>query len=156
MEDLLGALVVIITIAISISKKMKKSRKQTTGPIADIIKEAVEEEFDLPVSEPNQAAWPPAPEQTSFLAEEKPEPPKAVQAEGMPERIPVMGSLQTDTLEGEDPCHEEQFDEMDAGVALEPAPQEPAPLQLDWKGESMVKAFIMQEVLTRPCQRKRA
>ena len=27
-------------------------------------------------------------------------------------------------------------------------------LTLEWNGESMVKAFIMQEVLTRPCERR--
>ena len=46
----------------------------------------------------------------------------------------------------------------DAGIphTLYVLPVEKPGLQLEWTGENMVKAFIMQEVLTRPCQRRRA
>ncbi len=61
------------------------------------------------------------------------------------------GSLGVASTEGKDPCHEEQL--THARSFAEPA-QENAPLTLEWSGENMVKAFVMQEVLTRPCQRR--
>jgi len=35
------------------------------------------------------------------------------------------------------------------------AAREESGLTLDWSGENMVKAFVMQEVLKRPCERAR-
>ena len=60
------------------------------------------------------------------------------------------GSLGVATMEGKDPCHEEQ-------LTMERAADEPAPaeggLTFDWSGQNMVKAFVLQEVLTRSAQR---
>lgn len=61
------------------------------------------------------------------------------------------GSLGVTSLEGKDPCHAEQLKAVRTVQA--PAPEQPA-LTFDWSGENMVKAFVMQEVLTRPCQRQ--
>ena len=62
----------------------------------------------------------------------------------------TAGSLNFASTEGKDPCHEDQ-------LTLERTFDEPAPteggLTFDWSGENMVKAFVMQEVLTRPAQR---
>ncbi len=60
------------------------------------------------------------------------------------------GSLGVASTEGKDPCHEEQLNH--ARIFMEPV-QEQSGLSLEWTGENMVKAFVMQEVLTRPCQR---
>ena len=60
------------------------------------------------------------------------------------------GSLGVVSSEGKDPCHEEQ---------LQPRPSIAEPIQeengltFDWSGENLVKAFVMQEVLTRPANR---
>ena len=65
----------------------------------------------------------------------------------------VPGSLGVTSMEGKDPCHEDELT-LERTVAT---PAKPAGgLQLEWSGENMVKAFIMQEVLTRPAQRRRA
>lgn len=69
-------------------------------------------------------------------------------------RANYAGSMLADTHEGEDPCHEDQLRAVPAPV-LSPTPEERPGLTLDWNGENMVKAFVMQEVLTRPCQRRR-
>ena len=61
------------------------------------------------------------------------------------------GSLGVTTLEGKDPCHEEQL--THPRTADESAP-DTSGLTFDWSGENLVKAFVMQEVLTRPCQRQ--
>ena len=63
----------------------------------------------------------------------------------------VPGSLGVTSTEGKDPCPEEQLTHTRS--FQEPAPEEPG-ITFDWSGESMVKAFVMQEILTRPCQRQ--
>ena len=66
------------------------------------------------------------------------------------------GSLHYHSTEGVDPCHEEQLPSMHAPrlEPITPPVTEKPGLTLEWTGESMVKAFIMQEVLTRPCERR--
>ena len=65
----------------------------------------------------------------------------------------VPGSLGVTSMEGKDPCHEDELT-LERTVAAPVHPE--GGLQLEWSGENMVKAFIMQEVLTRPAQRRRA
>ncbi len=62
------------------------------------------------------------------------------------------GSLGFVSSEGKDPCHEEQLQSMRNMPMQTAEPQ--SGLTFDWSGENMVKAFVMQEVLTRPCQRQ--
>lgn len=61
------------------------------------------------------------------------------------------GSLGVATSEGKDPCHEPQLTHVRS--SQEPAEQEEGGLTFDWSGENMVKAFVMQEILTRPASR---
>ncbi len=63
----------------------------------------------------------------------------------------VPGSLGETSSEGKDPCHEEQL--THTRTIEEPAPEQGS-LAFNWSGENMMKAVIMQEVLTRPCQRR--
>ena len=65
------------------------------------------------------------------------------------------GSLGVKTLEGKDACHEDQLAPVNVPRPTISFPKEEPGLQLDWSGDSMVKAFVMQEVLTRPCDRRR-
>ena len=62
----------------------------------------------------------------------------------------VPGSLGVTSMEGKDPCHEDQLT-MERTIAGTPAPA--ARLSFNWTGDSMVKAVVMQEVLTRPANR---
>ena len=64
------------------------------------------------------------------------------------------GSLHYHSTEGVDPCHEEQLGERPV-PQLAPVPVETPGIRLEWTGENMVKSFIMQEVLQRPCDRRR-
>lgn len=63
-----------------------------------------------------------------------------------------VGSLNFTSQEGHDPCHEEQMGERSAIPAA--AEEQPAALQLDWTANGLVRAMVMQEVLTRPSQRR--
>ena len=68
----------------------------------------------------------------------------------------LLGSMGADTHEGIHPCDEHENELQQSNRPAMARPVEQPGLQLDWTGENMVKAFIMQEVLTRPCQRRRA
>lgn len=61
------------------------------------------------------------------------------------------GSLGVTSTEGKDPCHEAQLTHP---RTTDDSVQEASGLTFDWSGENMVRAFVMQEVLTRPCQRQ--
>lgn len=64
------------------------------------------------------------------------------------------GSMNAKTGEGEDPCHEDQLVSA-AAPQIAPVPTEQPGLALNFSGNEMVRAVIMQEVLTRPCDRRR-
>ena len=58
------------------------------------------------------------------------------------------GSLDAQTGEGEDPCHEEQMESL----RPETSPMTETPtggLQLSWTGNEIVRGFVMSEVLKR-------
>lgn len=69
------------------------------------------------------------------------------------------GSMNANTGEGDDPCHEDDLTPAVNPCELSPRAVQPAPatsgLNLTWTGDAMVKAVVMQEILTRPCQRAR-
>ncbi len=69
------------------------------------------------------------------------------------------GSMNASTGEGEDPCHEDDLTPAVNPCELSPRAVQLAPatsgLNLTWTGDAMVKAVVMQEILTRPCQRAR-
>lgn len=62
----------------------------------------------------------------------------------------IAGSLGVTSMEGKDPCHEEQLTHP---RTTEEFSSEQSGLTFDWTGDSMVKAIVMQEVLTRPANR---
>lgn len=65
----------------------------------------------------------------------------------------VPGSLGVTSLEGKDPCHKEQLTiTRTVGAPVQEAPG----MTFDWSGESLVKAFVMQEILTRPSASRQA
>ena len=78
------------------------------------------------------------------------------------------GSMKADSHEGMDPCHDSELGEVrmpstysdriiNRSLEAEEEPQAPQPaLSLDWDdSKGLVKAFVMQEVLKRPCDRQR-
>lgn len=63
-----------------------------------------------------------------------------------------QGSLNFTSMEGHDPCHEEQMEPRSTIPAA--TDDQPAGLQMDWSANSLVRAVVMQEILTRPSQRR--
>ncbi len=61
-----------------------------------------------------------------------------------------QGSMNVQTGEGYDPCHDEQLAPLSAAEAAVPAAETAEPgLQLSWTGSDVVRGFVMSEILTR-------
>lgn len=111
----------------------------STGSIKEQTHEGVHP-CDVHSSAPKQVAQPRV--QTRVQVTEKPQ--------------VVLGSMGVDSHEGIHPCDEHEDELLQSDRPLVPVPVEKPGIQLEWTGDNMVKAFIMQEVLTRPGQRRRA
>ena len=61
-----------------------------------------------------------------------------------------QGSMNADTGEGYDPCHDEQLAPLSAAETAVPAVETAEPgLQLGWNGSEVVRGFVMSEILKR-------
>jgi len=152
-EDLFSAVIVIIGVIASIVSSVNKNKKK---------QQAAKTPYASPIlssADPKPAAAPRA-EQVSMSSMLPPreEPPQVAQPtvhthlEPDCEEHDAVGSMNIQSPEGKDPCHEEQLTLERRPIAL--AEESPAGLTFDWSGDAMVKAFVMQEVLTRPSQRR--
>ena len=147
-EDLMSAIVVIIGVVAAIVNAVKKKKQQQART-----------QFPPAAGVPDSPHAAPAAQQRSMSTapQLRQEPLTTAQPTVHTHLAPdcdthdAPGSLDYRSPEGKDPCHVDQLpstrDPLSEPVAAE------AGLQLDWTGENLVKAFVMQEVLTRPCQR---
>lgn len=179
-EDLLGFLFVIIAIVSSIKKNQKK-KQQAKGPGATRQQSTAKKARKWPELEKSLREW--LEEETKAQpagaglggsikettheglhpCDEHPAGPKQIVQPRVQTRVQVTekplvvaGSMQADTHEGLHPCDEHDASPLRTVSQQMTGNDDEPGLQLDWTGENMVKAFIMQEVLTRPCQRRRA
>ena len=147
MEDLFGIVVVIITVVAAMAQKskQKQARRQAMRP--------------MPVS--MAAETPPGP---PVPMEEPPDIPQLASEDAYrPAMAPRLqttmrfaqdtddlyaGSMNAVTHEGEDPCHPKQVRE--APPLMAPMPVEKPGLRLDFSGDNLAQAFVMQEILQRP------
>ena len=60
-----------------------------------------------------------------------------------------QGSMNANTGEGYDPCHEEQLAPLSAAEAMEPVTETAPGLQLSWTGSDIVNGIVMSEILKR-------
>ena len=65
------------------------------------------------------------------------------------------GSMDFTSTEGADPCHDDDLPSRSSPRPSIPVMQEQPGLTLEWTGDALVRSVIMQEVLTRPSQRRR-
>lgn len=164
MEELVGFIpVIIIAIISAVAKSAKNQQKTQQHPYQQGMNSA-----RPPVSQPAPAARPAAPArpaqpaaQVSMASMLPQTPPQPLQPRVHDHLVPdcdthdspAMGSLNFTSTEGKDPCHEEQLPQqrtaMPTANAVRPG------VSLDWNGDALVRAFVMQEVLTRPCERRR-
>ena len=61
-----------------------------------------------------------------------------------------QGSMNAETGEGYDPCHDEQLAPLSAAETAIPAVETAEPgLRLSWNGSEVVRGFVMSEILKR-------
>lgn len=133
-----------------------KLLQNATGDVADVIRSAVQA-----ASQGKKTPARPAPQQTIMpMTQTTPASPfgsitplaPSVHTHVDPdcETHDAPGSLGVTSMEGKDMCHEDQFDVRSEMPVITERPG----LQLDLSGKALTQAFIMQEVLTRPCDRR--
>lgn len=169
MEDLFGLIVWIVIIAASISSKKKKQAKKQAkrpepNPWEEMLKHAPGQTGQIIRQAMESAASKPAPAQPAQVSMPLPTAAQAPAGTFAPlaptvhthlepdcEVHDAPGSLGYVSTEGVDSCHEEQFKPR---RELMPQRTEQPGIQLKLDSDSLVQAFIMQEVLTRPCDRR--
>ena len=67
----------------------------------------------------------------------------------------LQGSMAYDSPEGRDDCHADELLPVHENRPELPHEEEHSGLKLDFSPNAMVQAMVMQEVLTRPCERRR-
>ncbi len=159
MEDLFSVFIVIIGIVASIASSAKKTKERKTAmekhQAATAARMAAGQQQK---QDTEKTPHPYKPMQTMMSSLSFADTPGQVIAPTVHTHVQrdcnthdKPGSLGVTSMEGKDPCHEDQ-------LTLERTFAEPAPVEggltFDWSGENMVKAFVMQEVLTRPAQRR--
>lgn len=165
MEDLFPIVFLIIGIVTSVmsSKKQKEQREKQNARRAAAAKPPVK-----PAPPARPAAPAPKAEQLSMGSVL---PPREGDNRPVEERVikpqvhvhydpdcdthDASGSLNAASTEGKDDCHEEQLSSMRT-APVEDAGEAPAGLALQWSANELVRAVVMQEVLTRPSQRRRS
>ena len=172
MEALFGLIVWIVIIATSISSKSKKKAQQAekrreqaeSNPWEQVLQNIPGQSGEV-IRQLTEAAKPapaaPAPAQMSMPLPTAAQAPAGTFVPLAPtvhthlepdcEVHDAPGSLGYVSTEGVDICHEEQFEPRSE---LMPQRTEQPGIQLKLDSDSLVQAFIMQEVLTRPCDRR--
>ena len=168
MAELFPVLIVIF-ILVSLTKKTKKAQKSGTKQTTAQPRQSMPRQA--------QPAVPVRPQQQAAVGQTINTPKGGVMKPRVATTIEVSkhdhsgmfeGSMQADSHEGMDPCHESELGEVrmpstysdriiNRSLEEEEEPQVAAPaIDLDWEdSKGLVKAFVMQEVLTRPCDRRR-
>ena len=155
MEDAFSFIIVIIGVVASISSAIKKNRNSKAAA-----KPHWPSAADQPQPAEKKEPHPYTPAEPTVLPPLEAAVPQQVIAPTVHTHVQPdcdthdapNGSLGVTTSEGKDPCHEPQL--THARSVLEHDTAVEGGLTFDWSGQNMVKAFVMQEILTRPCQRQ--
>ena len=108
-----------------------------------------------PVEPPKATAQPPKPRQAMQPAPAVATPRVHTHLSLDCDKDDPSGSMDFISTEGIDPCHDDDLPSRPAPRPAVPVLREQPGLTLDWTSDALVKSVIMQEVLTRPCQRRR-
>ena len=160
--SLIWVVFIVVTLTNALTGKNKKQQKKSTGIPPVTAK---------PITRPAQAKpfqdW--IEDMTAAQARQsapQPERPRPAPTAPMEPRVHThlapdcdidgpSGSMDFASTEGYDPCHDDDLPARNTPRPDFPAPQERPGLALEWTSDALVKSVIMQEVLTRPCQRNR-
>ncbi len=154
MEDLMPAIIIIVSTVIGIisSSKKEQEKKAAEARRAEAARARVEnarKAQQAPAPAQPVAMMPTMP--TAAAPHQVATPKVHVHLDPAIVSHDMSGSMASPHTEGVDPCHEEQ---MHPRTTLPDAPEPVSGISLEWSGENMVKAFVMQELLKRPQERR--
>ena len=140
-------ILLIVWLIIGLPMKLAKQVREQAAKNAGAAKAAPQRHPKAPKAEAPQPAAAPLPEEGSFLRSTVMEP--TIHITEHDDSV-YRGSMNADTGEGYDPCHDEQLASLSAAEAAEPLPESAGPgLQLSWTGSDIVNGIVMSEILKR-------
>ena len=161
--SLIWVVFIVVTLTNALSgKNKKKSQKKPSGipPVTakPITKPAQAKSFQEWFDDMTASQSAPQPAQKPAESVQKPAPiePRVHTHLAMDcDLDDPSGSMEFTSTEGIDPCHDDDLPSRNVPRPILPDMQEQPGLALEWNSDALVRSVIMQEVLTRPCQRKR-
>lgn len=172
--SLIWVVFIVVTLTNALTGKNKKKQKKreqgvppfTAGPITQPLEKRSFQDWmnDVAAAQTAQPVAPkqPKPQQTRMELEPVLPSQPAPAAPRVHTHLSLdcdqddpSGSMDFISTEGRDPCHDEELPNRGIPRPSFPAAQEQPGLALEWDSNALVRSVIMQEVLTRPCQRKR-
>ena len=137
-------ILLIVWLIIGLPMKLAKQVREQAAKNAGAAKAAPQRP---PKAEAPQPAAAPLPEEGSFLRSTVMEP--TIHITEHDDSV-YRGSMNADTGEGYDPCHDEQLASLSAAEAAEPLTETAGSgLQLSWTGSDIVNGIVMSEILKR-------
>lgn len=167
MEDLFGALFAFIVVVISVAVKSSKTKVSSTTSRNPEERKMVEDVVNAMFNQPSKPAQPVRVQKAQTPAatpvvQAQPTVQQSAQPKVHTHLAPacdldadLSGSMRYDSPEGIDKCHEDELRPVNQPLQAEEPVQEKSGLALDFSPDAMVQAIVMQEVLTRPCDRRR-
>ena len=140
-------LLVFIYILVAGCMKLSKQVKEQAAKNAGTAKTAPQKQHKAPKAEAKAPAPAPESEEGSFFRPTVMQPTITVTEH---DDSIYSGSMNADTGEGYDPCHDEQLAPLSSAEAAEPVVESAGPgLQLSWTGSDIVNGIVMSEILKR-------
>ena len=140
---LLAFIYIIVAGCMKLARQVKEQAEKNAGTA----KTAPQKQHKAPKAEAKAPAPAPGSEESSFFRPTVMQPTITVTEH---DDSIYSGSMNADTGEGYDPCHDEQLAPLTAAEStiVAETPAEPG-LQLSWAGSDVVRGIVMSEILTR-------
>ena len=139
-------ILLIVWLLISLPLKLSKQVKEQAAKNARATNAAPQKQQKAPKAEAPMPASVPLSEEGSFIRPTVMQPTISVTEH---DDSLYQGSMNADTGEGYDPCHDEQLAPLSAAEAMEPVTETAPGLQLSWTGSDIVNGIVMSEILKR-------
>ena len=140
-------ILMIVWLIIGLPLKLAKQVKEQAAKNAGTTKTAPQKQHKAPKAEAQTPAPAPVSEEGSFFRPTVMQPTITVTEH---DDTIYLGSMNANTGEGYDPCHDEQLAPLSAAEAAEPVTETAGSgLQLSWTGSDIVNGIVMSEILKR-------
>ena len=140
-------ILVIVWLIIGLPLKLAKQVKEQAAKNAGTVRTAPQKQQKAPKTEAQIPAPAPVSEEGTFFRPTVMQPTITVTDH---DDSVYSGSMNANTGEGYDPCHDEQLAPLSAAEAAEPVTETAGSgLQLSWTGSDIVNGIVMSEILKR-------